>query len=103
MLKNVATVLLEGVHPFELGVIGEVFGLDRSDDGMPVYDFAVVSATHRTLATHAGYSITTHHGLERLDAADLIAVPTGATIRRATIPKTSWRLCAGPWTGAPGC
>ncbi|MEV6787170.1 helix-turn-helix domain-containing protein [Streptomyces sp. NPDC051098] len=77
MLKNVAAVLLEGVHPFELGVISEVFGLDRSEDGMPVYDFAVVSAAGRTLHTHAGFSITTQHGLERLEDADLVAVPTG--------------------------
>ncbi|MER7666323.1 helix-turn-helix domain-containing protein [Streptomyces sp. NPDC096193] len=77
MLKNVAAVLLEGVHPFELGVISEVFGLDRSEDGMPVYDFAVVSAAGPTLHTHAGFSITTQHGLERLEDADLVAVPTG--------------------------
>ncbi len=77
MLKNVAAVVLDGVHPFELGVISEVFGLDRSDDGMPVYDFAVASAEGSSLLTHAGFTITTRHGLERLDEADLIAVPTG--------------------------
>lgn len=44
MLKNVAAVLLDGVHPFELGVICEVFGIDRSDEGLPTYDFAVASA-----------------------------------------------------------
>ncbi|KND27420.1 AraC family transcriptional regulator, partial [Streptomyces stelliscabiei] len=54
MLKNVATVLMEGVHPFELGVVCEVFGLDRSDDGLPVYDFAVASAEGATLRTPAG-------------------------------------------------
>ena len=31
MLKNVAAILLDGVHPFELGVVCEVFGLDRSE------------------------------------------------------------------------
>ncbi|CAM5379013.1 hypothetical protein SMICM304S_06421 [Streptomyces microflavus] len=30
MLKNVAVLLLDEVHPFELGVLCEVFGLDRS-------------------------------------------------------------------------
>ncbi len=44
MLRNVAAVLLDGVNPFELGVVCEVFGIDRSDDGLPVYDFAVASA-----------------------------------------------------------
>ncbi|MFJ4684631.1 GlxA family transcriptional regulator [Streptomyces sp. NPDC088789] len=79
MLKNVAVVLLDGVHPFELGVVCEVFGLDRSDEGLPVYDFAVVSAEGPTLSTHVpGFSVATPYGLERLEEADLIAVPAGS-------------------------
>ncbi|WP_210572355.1 GlxA family transcriptional regulator [Streptomyces sp. GESEQ-4] len=79
MLKNVAVALLDGVHPFELGVVCEVFGLDRSDEGLPVYDFAVVSAEGPALRTHVpGFTVSTPHGLERLDEADLIAVPAGS-------------------------
>ncbi|MFD4112617.1 GlxA family transcriptional regulator [Streptomyces niveus] len=77
MLKNVAAVLLDGVHPFELGVICEVFGLDRSAQGLPVYDFAVVSAEGPVLRTHAGFTISELHGLDRLEEADLICVPAG--------------------------
>ncbi|WP_405821985.1 helix-turn-helix domain-containing protein [Streptomyces sp. NBC_01390] len=79
MLENVAVVLLDGVHPFELGVVCEVFGLDRGDEGLPVYDFAVASAEGPTLTTHAGFTVGTEHGLERLETADLIAVPAGQT------------------------
>ncbi|MGI5378106.1 helix-turn-helix domain-containing protein [Streptomyces sp. CA-251387] len=76
MLKNVACVLVDGVHPFELGVVCEVFGLDRSDEGLPLYDFAVVSAEGRALSTHVpGFTVSTPYGLERLEEADLIAVP----------------------------
>ncbi|MFD9320469.1 helix-turn-helix domain-containing protein [Streptomyces sp. NPDC060053] len=76
MLKNVAAVLLDGVHPFELGVVCEVFGLDRSDEGLPVYDFAVVSAEGPVLGTHVGgLTVSTPYGLDRLEEADLIAVP----------------------------
>ncbi|MFJ5775842.1 GlxA family transcriptional regulator [Streptomyces sp. NPDC093094] len=79
MLKNVAAVLLDGVHPFELGVVCEVFGLDRSDQGLPVYDFAVVSAEGPTLSTHVpGFTVSTRYGLDRLEEADLIAVPAGS-------------------------
>ncbi|MET9802324.1 helix-turn-helix domain-containing protein [Streptomyces sp. NPDC006368] len=77
MLKNVAAVLLDGVHPFELGVLCEVFGLDRSDDGLPVHDFAVASAEGPRLRTHAGFVLEVEHGLDRLADADLIAVPAG--------------------------
>ncbi|MFI9774714.1 helix-turn-helix domain-containing protein [Streptomyces sp. NPDC051956] len=78
MLKNVAAVLLDGVHPFELGVVCEVFGLDRSDEGLPSYDFAVASAAGPTLSTHAGFTISTPYGLDRLEEADLIAVPAAS-------------------------
>ncbi|MFI9151937.1 GlxA family transcriptional regulator [Streptomyces sp. NPDC053367] len=79
MLHNVAAVLLDGVHPFELGVVCEVFGLDRSDAGLPVYDFAVVSAEGRSLTTHVpGLSLSTPYGLDRLEEADLIALPAGS-------------------------
>ncbi|MER6186351.1 helix-turn-helix domain-containing protein [Streptomyces sp. NPDC001652] len=79
MLKNVAAVLLDGVHPFELGVICEVFGIDRSDEGLPTYDFAVASAEGPSLTTHVGgLTVGTPYGLERLEEADLIAVPAGA-------------------------
>ncbi|MFE5403658.1 helix-turn-helix domain-containing protein [Streptomyces sp. NPDC056580] len=79
MLRNVAAVLLDGVHPFELGVVCEVFGIDRSDEGLPVYDFAVVSAEGPALSTHVGgLTVSTPYGLERLEEADLIAVPAGS-------------------------
>lgn len=86
MLTNVAVVLLNGVHPFELGVVCEVFGLDRSDQGLPVYDFAVASAEGPALRTHAGFSVHTEHGLERLESADLIAVPAGNTYATREYP-----------------
>lgn len=87
MLNNVAVVLLDGVHPFELGVVCEVFGLDRRDDGLPVHDFAVVSAEGPELRTHAGFTVGSLAGLERLEEADLIAVPAGDSYRGRTFPE----------------
>ncbi|MEU3344028.1 helix-turn-helix domain-containing protein [Streptomyces sp. NPDC006700] len=87
MLKNVATVLLDGVHPFELGVVCEVFGLDRSDEGLPVYDFAVVSAEGPELRTHVpGLTVHTPHGLDRLEEADLITVPAADAVTSRGYP-----------------
>ncbi|MGI5137128.1 MULTISPECIES: GlxA family transcriptional regulator [unclassified Streptomyces] len=86
MLQNVAAVLLDGVHPFELGVVCEVFGIDRSDEDLPVYDFAVASAEGPSLGTHCGFTVSTPHGLERLEEADLIAVPAGDTYADRTYP-----------------
>jgi len=87
MLTNVTAVLLDGVHPFELGVVCEVFGLDRSDEGLPVYDFAVASAEGPTLDTHvSGFTVSTPYGLDRLDAADLVVVPAGDTYAVRSYP-----------------
>ena len=81
MLKNVAVVILNGFTPFELGVLCEVFGVDRTDDGLPAYDFAVVSGETVTragapapLTSLTGFTVTTPYGLERLQEADLVAV-----------------------------
>lgn len=79
MLRNVAAVLLDGVNPFELGVVCEVFGVDRSDDGLPVYDFAVASADGPAVRSNTGFTLQVEHGLERLETADLIAVPAGSS------------------------
>jgi transcriptional regulator GlxA family with amidase domain len=86
MLKNVATVLLDGVHPFELGVVCEVFGIDRSEDGLPTYDFAVVSAEGPTLRTHAGFDLRVSCDMDRLEEADLIAVPAGESYVHRDFP-----------------
>jgi len=81
MLKNVAVVILNGFTPFELGVLCEVFGVDRTDDGLPAYDFAVVSGETVTgggestpLTSSAGFTVSTPYGLDRLQEADLVAV-----------------------------
>ncbi len=76
MLRNVAVVIVNEFTPFELGVVCEVFGVDRTDDGLPDYDFAVVAGEPGPLRSSAGARFTVHamHGLERLAAADLVVV-----------------------------
>ncbi|SDN25207.1 transcriptional regulator, AraC family with amidase-like domain [Actinacidiphila guanduensis] len=87
MLQNVAVAVVDGVHPFELGVLCEVFGLDRSDEGLPVYDFAVVSAEGADVATHAGFSLRVAEDLDRLEEADLVAVPAGDDFSDREFPR----------------
>lgn len=74
MLKNVVAVVLEEVHPFELGVACEVFGLDRSEEGLPTYDFALAGARPGPHRTHAGFAVDVPYGPERLAGADLVVV-----------------------------
>jgi transcriptional regulator GlxA family with amidase domain len=78
MLEDVAVVALNGFSPFELGVLCEVFGCDRTEDGLPGYRFAVVAGEPGPLRSEAGFIMQTEFGLDRLESADLIAVPAMA-------------------------
>jgi transcriptional regulator GlxA family with amidase domain len=80
MLGNVAVLVLDGVDPFELGVLCEVFGTDRSADGLPSHDFAVCGLTPGRVRTKTGFGLELEHGLDRLAAADLVAVPAAADV-----------------------
>lgn len=75
MIRNVAVVVLDGVAAFELGVLCEAFGLDRSDQGLPTFDFDLCGVRPGSVSTKSGFDITVVHGLERLDDADLIGIP----------------------------
>jgi transcriptional regulator GlxA family with amidase domain len=75
MLTNVAVLAYEGVAPFELGVLCEAFGLDRRENGVPLLDFAVCAVDARPIRTSMGFSLQVDEGLDRVAAADLVAVP----------------------------
>lgn len=80
MLKSVATLVLDGLAVFEFGVICEVFGIDRSADGVPNFDFKVCGPEPgRPLRTSVGVTVTPEHGLDGLDGADLVAIPAIGT------------------------
>ena len=74
MLSRVAVLALPQVAVFELGVLCELFGYDRSAEGLPKYDFAVCTPDGRPVATHAGFHITPSHDIGIVDTADLVAV-----------------------------
>jgi transcriptional regulator GlxA family with amidase domain len=78
---------LDGIAPFELGVLCEVFGVDRSADGLPVYDFALCAPEPGPVRTSVGFELFVEHGLDRLVTADLVAVPAHAEATRCRIPS----------------
>ncbi len=74
-VSNVAVLVYDGVAPFELGVLCEAWGLDRSDDGVPTFDFAVCTPQPGPVTTTHGFGLEVAHGLDRVATADLVAVP----------------------------
>ncbi|GGT06032.1 AraC family transcriptional regulator [Streptomyces toxytricini] len=88
MLKNVAVALMPGVAPFELGIFCEVFGIDRSAEGLPAFDFAVCAVGgRRTPAGDGHFDVVAPHGVERLEEADLVCVPADRGAAARTYPE----------------
>src|ERR1700722_3361663 len=71
MLSSVAVLAYDGFSTFGLGVTAEVFGTDRSAQGLPAFDFAITAERPGLVRTDAGVPVMVEAGLDRLAAADL--------------------------------
>jgi transcriptional regulator GlxA family with amidase domain len=75
-LSSVSVVVPPRPGFFELGVVHEVFGVDRTDDGVPPIDFKLHSEhPGEPIPMDSGVTITTSHGLAGADQADLVVAP----------------------------
>ncbi|WP_122980691.1 GlxA family transcriptional regulator [Actinoplanes teichomyceticus] len=74
MLRSVAVIAMPEVAVFELGVLCELFGYDRTAEGLPGYDFAVCGVDGGPVPSHSGFTITPSHDLAPAWTADLVAV-----------------------------
>ncbi|MED7948651.1 DJ-1/PfpI family protein [Streptomyces sp. BE303] len=79
-VHDVAVYAFDGMTPFELGVVVEVFGLARPElSGLlaaPWYGLKVCADRPGTpLRSVGGFSLTAEHGLDELAAADTVVVP----------------------------
>ncbi|MGQ0840735.1 helix-turn-helix domain-containing protein [Actinokineospora sp.] len=100
MLKTVAAVLIDGLAPFEFGVICEVFGIDRTEEGVPPIEFRVCGAVAgQELQASVGVRMVPEFGLDALDGADLVALPA-CTIRPEYPPAVLDALRAAHACGA---
>ncbi|BBY57987.1 hypothetical protein MSAR_11230 [Mycolicibacterium sarraceniae] len=74
-LASVSALVLDGLAVFEFGVICEVFGIDRSAEGVPNFDFKVCGPQPgKPLRTSVGAQLVPDHGLDALVGADVVAV-----------------------------
>ncbi|HEU5448475.1 MAG TPA: transcriptional regulator FtrA [Acidimicrobiia bacterium] len=72
---TVATVICHGVAPFEMAVPCEVFGIDRSELGVPWYRHMICAAEDPPIRSSQGFTIDTPYGLEEVGKADTVVVP----------------------------
>src|SRR5436305_7207411 len=80
--RTVAAVVSNGLSPFEFAVPCEVFGIDRSDLGVPWYRFMVVSVEDGPIGASAGFAMETPYRLRDLERADTIVVPAANGIEQ---------------------
>ena len=75
-MPSIAVLSFAGISPFHLAVPCLVFGEDRSDIGVPVFEVRVCALEAGLSQTGAGFAIQAAHGLADLAAADVIIVPS---------------------------
>jgi transcriptional regulator GlxA family with amidase domain len=73
--RSVAVLGTADMSAFELGVACEVFGTDRSDRSIPLWDFALCLDAPGPLRSRSGFTVDSPYGLDRLAGADLVIVP----------------------------
>ena len=115
-MKTVAVIVQDGFAPFEFGVACEAFGLDRSADGIPNFDFRIVTPDPGVVNSKMGFSINVEHDLSFAYEADLVVVsPTPSQywarsasdervldVIRAAVARDAWVLsvCSGSFVVA---
>ena len=77
-LSTIAALITDPVAMFETAIACEVFGLDRTDDGVPPFTFMMCGETAGVpVPTTSGGALTpTHQWQDALDA-DLVVMPAG--------------------------
>lgn len=78
-LRRIAALLTEPMAAFEYAVVAEVFGIDRTDDGVPPFEFITAGpvAGEPVSMTSGSAMIPSSCWADAVDA-DLIVLPAGA-------------------------
>jgi transcriptional regulator GlxA family with amidase domain len=74
-MARIAVVAVDRMPLFHLSVACEVFGVDRSDMGLPRHEVLVVAGEADPLLSNEGVTLQTPYGLDALADADVIVVP----------------------------
>ena len=93
-LSTIAALITDPVAMFETAIACEVFGLDRTDDGVPAFTFRMCGETAGVpVPTTSGGALTpTHQWQDALDA-DLVVMPAGGV--RDTYPEELLEVIRG--------
>ncbi|NUR91933.1 MAG: helix-turn-helix domain-containing protein [Nonomuraea sp.] len=83
----VSVLAFDGMSPFELGCVVEIFGLPRPELDVPWYTLSVCAETPDPLRVVGGFTMRAEHGLDMLSAADTVIVPGVPDVRGEVSPE----------------
>lgn len=81
-MRTVACVIDDGFTPFEFGIACEAFALDRTDDGVPNFDFRVVAPDPGPMRSSVGVTLNVEDDLSFAYEADLVVF--------CPVPRERW-------------
>nr|WP_083949798.1 helix-turn-helix domain-containing protein [Herbidospora yilanensis] len=80
MSHRVAVLAFDGMAPFELGCVVEIFSVARPDD-VEWYDLTVCAERPGPLSVVGGFTMTPSHGLDAFERAGTIVIPGVRDVR----------------------
>jgi len=96
----VAVLAFDGISPFHLSVPCLVFGEDRTSLGLPRFAFRICALKAGPVHTEAGLTVAAPHGLEGLDGADIVIIPSWHHLGEPPPPLLVEALCRAHRRGA---
>ncbi|MDI2132840.1 helix-turn-helix domain-containing protein [Yinghuangia seranimata] len=83
---TVAVLAFDGMAPFEMSSVVEIFGMPRPELGIPWYRLFVCGETRAPMRVVGGFSILVEHGLDVLASADTVIVTAVPDVRGEVSP-----------------
>ncbi|WP_066374598.1 helix-turn-helix domain-containing protein [Herbidospora mongoliensis] len=99
MPHRVAVLAFDGMAPFELGCVVEIFRVARPD-GVEWYDLTVCAEIPGPLDVVGGFTMTPSHGLDAFEKADTIVIPGVRDVRRPIAPALAAAIAGAHRNGA---
>jgi AraC family transcriptional activator FtrA len=101
MPHRVAALIFDGLAPFELGIVVEVFGLPRPElDVEEWYELTVCTPSPGELSAVGGFRVLAEQGLDAVAQADTVLVPAWPDVRAAVPAHVTRALRQAPARGA---
>ncbi|MDP9866294.1 MULTISPECIES: helix-turn-helix domain-containing protein [Streptosporangium] len=97
---TVSVLAFDGMSPFELGCVVEIFGIPRPELDVPWYELKVCAETPADLRIVGGFTMRAGHGLDAVAEADTVIVPAVPDVSGPVSPELIAVLRAAHARGA---